>query len=64
MIKNYSVNFNWYGEIYNFKTQASNPNHAKIKCLSILSKKVGYKTYFLKIRFAGDRDNFKIEEIK
>jgi hypothetical protein len=65
MIKTkYLVKLNWYGEVHKIYTSSTLRNGALLNAFYQLAEKTGYNKGFIKLKFLGDKDNFKIIERK
>jgi hypothetical protein len=60
----YLVRLNWYGEVHNVYTSSTSRNGALLNAFRQLAKRTGMNKGFIKLKFLGDKDNFKITERK
>ena len=64
MKQKYKVHLNWYGEIHKLYTSSSSKSMALSNAICQLAKRVGYNRSFVKLKFLGETDNYKVEERK
>ena len=60
--KNYLVELNWYGEIHKLYTSSYSKQGALSNTLYQLANKTCVSSYFIKHKFNGDKDNYKVTE--
>lgn len=60
----YKGTFNWYGEIHTLHTKTRGKNTAYMKFTYALSKKLQRIPNAIRAYFGGQKDNYKIEEVK
>ena len=57
----YKVTLNWYGEIHIFYSHATASNRALNFSIRRLAKELGVTYGYVKRKFIGEKDNFKVE---
>jgi hypothetical protein len=62
----YKGTFNWYGEIHILQTKKDTMSEgvAYRQFVRVLGKKLGRFPSAIKAYFSGEKDNYKIEEVK
>ena len=65
MIKTkYLVELNWYGEVHKIYTSSTSKQGALSNSIYQLAKRTGYSSSFVRLKFLGHTDNWKVTERK
>lgn len=62
--RKYLVEMNWYGELHKIYTSSTSEHGAVSNACYQLAARTGYNSAYVKHKFYGDKDNYKVTERK